>query len=54
LTEILLEIGHGGAVENPEALGFMLRAFFETIRRHVAFEREHVIPTIAAQLDALA
>lgn len=47
LTEILLEIGHGGAVENPEALGFMLRAFFETIRRHVAFEREHVIPVVA-------
>ena len=47
LTEVLLEIGHGGSIENPEALGFMLRAFFETIRRHIAFEREHVLPVVA-------
>ena len=47
LTETLLRIGHGGDAANPEALGFMLRAFFETTRRHVAFEREHVLPLIA-------
>ena len=47
LTEVLLDIGHGGSVHNPEALGFMMRAFFETIRRHIAFEREHVVPVIA-------
>jgi hemerythrin-like domain-containing protein len=47
LTEALLDIGHGGTVPNPEALGFMLRAFFETIRRHIAFEREHVVPIVA-------
>lgn len=47
LTELLLEIGHGGAIANPEALGFMLRAFFETLRRHIAFEREHVVPIVA-------
>ncbi len=46
LTELLLSIGHGGEVTNPEALGFMLRAFFETLRRHVAFEREHVLPLL--------
>lgn len=44
LTETLLHIGHGGPVDNPEALGFMLRALFEGLRRHVAFEREHVMP----------
>ncbi len=46
LTEGLLRIGHGGAVQNPEAFGFMLRAFFETVRRHIAFEREHVMPIV--------
>lgn len=48
LTEVLLALGHGKAVENAEVVGFMLRGFFETIRRHVAFEREHVLPLIEA------
>jgi hemerythrin-like domain-containing protein len=47
LTEALLRAGHCGTAANPEALGFMLRGFFETIRRHVAFEREHILPAIA-------
>jgi hemerythrin-like domain-containing protein len=47
LTEILLEIGHGAAIANPEALGFMLRAFFDSLRRHIAFEREHILPVVA-------
>ena len=51
LTDLLLAIGHGGAVENPEALGFMLRAFFHALRRHVAFEHEHILPFAAAVLD---
>lgn len=46
LTDILLSIGHGAAIANPEALGFMLRALFEALRRHVAFEREHLLPEI--------
>lgn len=47
LADILFAIGHGAPVDNPEALGFMLRAFFEAMRRHIAFEREHVIPVLA-------
>ncbi|AGB44928.1 hypothetical protein Mesau_02506 [Mesorhizobium australicum WSM2073] len=50
LTDTLLAIGHGGAVANPEALGFMLRGFFDNMRRHVAFEREHVLSTIPARV----
>lgn len=46
VTEILLAIGHGKTVENPEAVGFMLRGLFENLRRHIAFEREHVLPMI--------
>ena len=48
LADILFAIGHGSAIDNPEALGFMLRAFFEAMRRHVAFELEHVMPALAA------
>jgi len=44
LADVLFPIGHGAPVDNPEALGFMLRAFFEAVRRHVAFEREHFFP----------
>ncbi len=51
LTEALMTIGHGAAVANPEALGFMLRGFFETIRRHVAFERDHILPAISGTTD---
>ncbi|TGW06363.1 hemerythrin domain-containing protein, partial [Mesorhizobium sp. M2D.F.Ca.ET.145.01.1.1] len=46
VTEILLAIGRGETVKNAEAVGFMLRGFFESVRRHVAFEREHVLPMI--------
>jgi hemerythrin-like domain-containing protein len=46
VTEILLAIGHGETIDNVEAVGFMLRGFFESLRRHIAFEREHVLPMI--------
>jgi hemerythrin-like domain-containing protein len=49
LTEILFAIGHGAAIANPEAVGFMLRAFFDSLRRHIAFEREHILPAVAAR-----
>ncbi|MGE0500556.1 MAG: hemerythrin domain-containing protein [Rhizobiaceae bacterium] len=52
LTDVLMSIGHGGDVDNPEATGFMLRGFFETLRRHIAFEREHVLPAILASARA--
>ena len=28
----------------PDAAGFMLRGFFESLRRHVAFERQLLVP----------
>lgn len=46
VTEVLLSMGHGAEIRNPEAIGFMLRGFFESLRRHIAFEREHVLPAI--------
>ncbi len=46
LTEILFKIGHEGVVANAEMFGFMLRGFFEGMRRHIAFESEHIAPII--------
>lgn len=31
---------------SAENLGWMLRGFFESIRRHIAFDREHILPLI--------
>ncbi|NJM42689.1 MAG: hypothetical protein HC853_19095 [Anaerolineae bacterium] len=28
-------------------VGYMLRGFFECLRRHIAFEREHILPKLA-------
>lgn len=46
VSDILLNLGCGESVDNPEALGFMLRALFEAMRRHIAFERDHVLPVV--------
>lgn len=53
LTEILMEIGHGSGVGNAEALGYMLRAFFDAVRRHVAFEQEHILGRAPPPVSAL-
>ncbi|MFO1033508.1 MAG: hemerythrin domain-containing protein [Hyphomicrobiales bacterium] len=31
---------------NPETMAWMLRGFFDSLRRHIAFEREHVLPLL--------
>jgi iron-sulfur cluster repair protein YtfE (RIC family) len=31
---------------NPETLAWMLRGFFDALRRHIAFEQEHVLPLL--------
>lgn len=42
LTEALFKIGSNDPV-NMEAVGYMLRGFFEGLRRHIAFERSHLL-----------
>ncbi len=32
--------------QNPDALSYMLRGFFEGVRRHIAFEAEHILPML--------
>lgn len=43
LADALYELGTGKAPRNPEAIGYMLRGFFEAMRRHIAFEHEHLV-----------
>lgn len=40
----LLECGSTGVVENPEMVGYLLRTLFEGVRRHTAFEKDHIVP----------
>lgn len=46
LTETLLKLGSSDPV-NIEAVGYMLRGFFEGMRRHIAFEQAHLLSTLA-------
>lgn len=41
LAEKLLYLGHGGEDVNIEALAYMLRGFFDALRRHIAYERDY-------------
>ncbi|MEC9343797.1 MAG: hemerythrin domain-containing protein, partial [Pseudomonadota bacterium] len=36
---------------DPETTGYMLRGFFGALRRHVAFEREHIVPLLKDSLE---
>lgn len=42
LAERLLHLGEGDQGINMEATGYMLRGFFEGLRRHIAFEQTHL------------
>ena len=40
LTDTLNRLGQGDGTVNAEAAGYMLRGFFESLRRHIAFEQK--------------
>lgn len=46
IVEALGRVSDDEPPPNPEAFGFMLRSFFETQRRHIAFEQEHIVPLL--------
>lgn len=46
VTECLREIASGAKL-NFEKAGYMMRGFFEGLRRHIAFERDHLLPMLA-------
>lgn len=47
LVEVLMSYGAGCPRHDAETTGYMLRGFFEALRRHIAFERELLSPLLA-------
>lgn len=43
ISAVLMAHGHGAPLGNPEAFGYMLRAFFSSMRRHILFEQAHLL-----------
>ena len=46
VSNSLLEFVTGDDAPSAVTLGYMLRGFFEGLRRHVAFEVEHILPLL--------
>ncbi len=44
LADELQLVGQSGLARNPEMLGYMLRGFFERLRRHIAWETRLLLP----------
>ncbi len=52
LIDLLEALADGRPPQNPEMAGYMIRGFFESYRRHIAFENVVVIPLARARLTA--
>ena len=50
LTDTLTRLGSGDGAVNAEAAGYMLRGFFESIRRHIAFEQQFMLRGIGVAM----
>lgn len=46
LHDALMAYGRGSPRPAPDAFGYMLRGFFEGLRRHIAFEQEIIVPLL--------
>jgi hypothetical protein len=51
LAEALDELAEQGFAANPESLGFMLRAFFDGLRRHMDWVDAAILPRARAALS---
>jgi len=49
LRESLVNFASGRDSELTKSLPYMLRGFFEGLRRHAAFEREHILPILQSK-----
>lgn len=47
LSEHLIAFVQDRKSGNPDLIAYMLRGFFESLRRHIAFEREHLLPLMS-------
>lgn len=46
VADALQELAQG-QLQNVDKLSYMLRGFFEGMRRHIAFEQEHLLPLLS-------
>ncbi len=53
VQDMLRGLGEGRPTLSPDAAGFMLRGFFEAMRRHVAFEQQFLVPLLQLALRRL-
>jgi hemerythrin-like domain-containing protein len=44
VLELLTSLSEGNQPENANAAGYLLRGLFECMRRHIAFEEDHLLP----------
>jgi hemerythrin-like domain-containing protein len=51
VQDMLRGLGEGRPTLSPDAAGFMLRGFFEAMRRHVAFEQQFIVPLLALAMQ---
>lgn len=50
LHDALMAYGRGEPRPTPDAFGYMLRGFFEGLRRHIAFEQEIIVPLLGEDI----
>lgn len=48
VADALQELAQG-QLQNVDKLSYMLRGFFEGMRRHIAFEQEHLLPLLSSE-----
>ena len=51
VLELLTSLSTGNPPENAEAAGYLLRGLFESMRRHIAFEEDYLLPKAREVLD---
>jgi hemerythrin-like domain-containing protein len=52
LLESLDALSRGARLKNPDMVGYMLRSFFESYRRHIHWENAVVLPLARSRLSA--
>ena len=51
VLELLTSLSTGNPPDNAEAAGYLLRGLFESMRRHIAFEEDYLLPKAREVLD---
>ena len=52
LSDSLRQYGSAEGGRDGEKLSYMLRGFFDGLRRHMAFEAEHLLPMLKVEITA--